>query len=155
MTSTASSISPCHGDRLCRRVIVPTSRSEPGNYYSAADEGLFTTYYAQLRAAGIRPEGAGYPEYYLNVQSPKTVSIIESMIDKRCAGKAFDAVETDIDEEYTDNSGFELTRVENRRGLRGRDLADYMHGLGLGWWIKNPTTPVTTPRPCTRWQMPC
>ena len=108
-----------------------------GNYYSAADEGLFTTYYAQLRAAGeFGRKVPGYPEYYLNIQSPKTVSIIESMIDKQCAGKGFDAVETDIDEEYTDNSGFKLTESIEEHYMT--TLADYMHGLGLGWWIKNP-----------------
>ena len=58
------------------------------------------------------------------------------MISKQCAAKGFDAVETDIDEEYTDNSGFPLTKATEESYMT--TLADYMHGLGLGWWIKNP-----------------
>jgi len=108
-----------------------------GNYYSAAQEGLSTTYYQQLRAAGeFGNKVQGYPEYYLNIQSPTTVSIIESMIDQQCAAKGFDAVETDIDEEYNDNSGFSLSKAMEESYMT--TLANYMHGLGLGWWIKNP-----------------
>jgi hypothetical protein len=58
------------------------------------------------------------------------------MIEKQCAAKGFDAVETDIDEEYNDNSGFPLTRSIQESYMM--TLADYMHGLGLAWWIKNP-----------------
>ncbi|MGH9080708.1 MAG: endo alpha-1,4 polygalactosaminidase [Acidimicrobiales bacterium] len=108
-----------------------------GNYYSAADEGTTTTYYSQLEAAGVfGGKVPGYPEYYLDIRSPSTVSIIESMIERQCAAKGFDAVETDIDEEYTSNSGFPLTRSVEEQYMA--TLAGYMHGLGLGWWIKNP-----------------
>lgn len=109
-----------------------------GDYYSAAQEGISTTYYDQLRSAGeFGKKVAGYPEYYLNIQSPTTVSIIESMIAKQCAAKGFDAVETDIDEEYADgDTGFSLTKADEERYMT--TLADYMHNLGLGWWIKNP-----------------
>ena len=78
----------------------------------------------------------GYPEYYLDIRSPTTVSIIESMIDHQCAAKGFDAVETDIDEEYGDHSGFPLTKAIEEHYMT--TLADYMHGLGLSWFIKNP-----------------
>ncbi len=108
-----------------------------GNYYSAASEGVDTTYYDQLSDADVFGNKVpGYPEYYLDIRSPATVSIIESMIDQQCAAKGFNAVETDIDEEYGDNSGFPLTRAEEETYMT--TLADYMHGLGLGWWIKNP-----------------
>ncbi|HTZ09537.1 MAG TPA: endo alpha-1,4 polygalactosaminidase, partial [Acidimicrobiales bacterium] len=43
---------------------------------------------------------------------------------------------TDIDEEYGDSSGFPLTKADQESYMT--TLADYMHGLGLGWWIKNP-----------------
>jgi len=108
-----------------------------GNYYSAAQEGIPTTYYQQLRQAGLFGKKVrGYPEYYLDIRSTTTVSIVESMIDQQCAAKGFDAVETDIDEEYDDNSGFPLTKSIEEQYMT--TLADYMHGLGLGWWIKNP-----------------
>ena len=102
-----------------------------GNYYSAADEGIATTYYDQLQKAGVFGKKVpGYPEYYLDIRAPATVSIIESMIDQQCAAKGFDAVETDIDEEYNDPSGFPLTKAEEESYMT--TLADYMHGLGLG-----------------------
>jgi hypothetical protein len=108
-----------------------------GNYYSAGEEGVSTTYYQQLHDAGVFGNKVpGYPEYYLDIRSPATVSIIESMIAKQCAAKGFDAVETDIDEEYADGSGFPLTKSGEESYMT--TLADYMHGLGLGWWIKNP-----------------
>jgi hypothetical protein len=108
-----------------------------GNYYSAADEGVSTTYYDQLRAAGVfGKKVAGYPEYYLGIRSSATVSIIESMISQQCAAKGFDAVETDIDEEYMSRSGFPLTKADEETYMT--TLANDMHGLGLGWWIKNP-----------------
>src|ERR1035438_1691581 len=52
------------------------------------------------------------------------------------AAKGFDAVETDIDEEYTDVSGFPLTKAVEESYMT--TLANDMHSLGLGWWIKNP-----------------
>jgi hypothetical protein len=108
-----------------------------GNYYSAGQEGIATSYYQQLHAAGVfGTKVPGYPEYYLNIQSPATVSIIESMIEKQCAAKGFDAVETDIDEEYTAVSGFPLTAAVEESYMT--TLANDMHSLGLGWWIKNP-----------------
>ena len=48
----------------------------------------------------------------------------------QCGAKGFDAVETDIDEEYTSPSGFPLTKAEEESYMT--TLADYMHGLGLG-----------------------
>jgi hypothetical protein len=108
-----------------------------GNYYSAADEGIATTYYDPLREAGVfGKKVSGYPEFYLDIRSSSTVSIIESMIDQQCASKGFDAVETDIDEEFGDNTGFPLTKADQEQYMT--TLANYMHGLGLGWWIKNP-----------------
>ena len=78
-------------------------------------EGMTTTYYGQLQAAGVfGARCRATPRTTSNIQSTATVSIIESMIDQQCAAKGFDAVETDIDEEYKDSSGFALD--QGRRG---------------------------------------
>jgi hypothetical protein len=131
----ASTVAALHAEG--KHVVCYIEVGAAGNYYSAADEGLTTTYYDQLRAAGVfGKKVSGYPEYYLDIRSSATVSIIESMIDQQCAAKGFDAVETDIDEEYGDNSGFPLTKADQEQYMT--TLANYMHGLGLGWWIKNP-----------------
>jgi hypothetical protein len=131
----ASTVTALHA--MGKHVVCYIEVGAAGNYYSTAQEGVGTTYYAQLRAAGeFGRKVPGYPEYYLDINTPATVSIIESMIDQQCKAKGFDAVETDIDEEYNDPSGFTLTKADQEQYMT--TLADYMHGLGLAWWIKNP-----------------
>jgi hypothetical protein len=111
-----------------------------GNYYSTAQEGIASTYYAQYQAAGVLGNAlSGYPEHFLNINSPATVRITEAMIAQQCAAKGFDAVETDLDETYSGSdgaSGFSLTQGDEVAYMT--KLADYMHRLGLGWVIKNP-----------------
>jgi hypothetical protein len=107
-----------------------------GNYYSAAMEDLPVTYYRQLSQAGdLGSAEPGYPESYLNINAPSTVRIIEAMIKQQCAAKRFDAVEPDIDDSYTDSTGFSITEQENLR--YDRTLGAYAHSLGLAWGQKN------------------
>jgi hypothetical protein len=124
------------GDHVICYIEVGTA----GNYYTAADEGTSTTYFAQLQAAGeLGDKLSGYPEYFLNIASQTTVSVIEAMISQQCAAKGFDAVETDLDETYSGSdgpTGFALTKAGEEQYMT--TLADYMHSLGLGWIIKNP-----------------
>jgi hypothetical protein len=124
------------GDHVICYIEVGTA----GNYYTAADEGTSTTYFAQLQAAGeLGDKLSGYPEYFLNIASQTTVSVIEAMISQQCAAKGFDAVETDLDETYSGSdgpTGFSLTKAGEEQYMT--TLADYMHSLGLGWIIKNP-----------------
>jgi hypothetical protein len=131
----ASTVAELHS--MGKHVVCYIEVGAAGNYYSAAQEGVSATYFDQLRHAGeFGKKVPGYPEHYLDIQSPTTISIIESMISQQCAAKGFDAVETDIDEEYADNSGFPLTKAIEENYMT--TLANYMHGVGLGWWIKNP-----------------
>ena len=122
---------------LGKHVVCYVEVGAAGNYYTASDEGVATTYYAQFAAAGVLGAAvSGWPERYVDIRSPATVSIVESMIRQQCAAKGFDAVETDIDEEYASANGFGLTQADEEQYMT--TLADYMHSLGLGWWIKNP-----------------
>ncbi len=131
----ASTVAALHAQE--KHVVCYIEVGAAGNYYSAADEGLVTTYYAQLHAAKVFGNKVpGYPEHYLDIRAPTTVSIIESMIDQQCAAKGFDAVETDIDEEFGDPTGLHLSQKDEETYMT--TLANYMHSLGLGWWIKNP-----------------
>jgi len=131
----ASTVSSLHA--LGKHVVCYIEVGAVGNYYTAAEEGIPTSYYAQLEAVGVLGKSVpGWPEHYLDIRSPATLSIIEAMIDQQCATKGFDAVETDIDESYGSDSGFPLTQADEESYMT--ELADYMHGLGLGWWIKNP-----------------
>jgi hypothetical protein len=110
-----------------------------GNYYTAAQEGIPTTYYAQLKAAGdLGRKLSGYPEYFININAASAVSIIESMIQQQCAAKGFDGVETDLDETFGNNegkTGFTITLADEESYLT--TLANDMHGLGLAWIAKN------------------
>jgi hypothetical protein len=131
----ASTVAALHA--LGKHVVCYVEVGAAGNYYSTANEGVATTYYAQFAAAGVLGSAvSGWPERYIDIRSPATVTIVESMIAQQCAAKGFDAVETDIDESYASANGFGLTQADEVRYMT--TLADYMHGLGLGWWIKNP-----------------
>lgn len=130
----ASTVTALHG--LGDKVICYVEIGSAGNYYAAADEGIPVTYYAQLKAAGdLGAKMAGYPEYYLNINAPSTVSIVESMIRQQCAAKGFDAVEPDIGDSYTDNTGFSITEAQN--AAYDNTLGTYAHSLGLAWGQKN------------------
>ncbi len=131
----SSTVSALHA--MGKRVVCYVEVGAAGDYYSAAEEGIPVTYFAQLKAAGVLGKReAGYPEYYLNIRSASTLYIVASMIATQCAAKGFDAVETDIDEEYTNATGFPLTKASEEAYMTL--LANFMHGLGLAWWIKNP-----------------
>ena len=136
--NSAATVSALHakGDHVICYIEVGTA----GNYYSAADEGIATSYYAQYQAAGVFGNKLpGYPEYFLNINSPATVSITEAMINQQCAAKGFDAVETDLDETYSGvdgSTGFSLSEADEVAYMT--TLANYMHRDGLAWIIKNP-----------------
>jgi len=133
--NSASTVSALHA--MGKHVVCYVEVGATGNYYSTAEEGVPVTYRDQFVAAGVVGGAVpGWPERYLDIRSPATVSIVESMIAQQCAAKGFDAVETDIDESYQSANGFGLTQADEEHYMT--TLADYMHGLGLGWWIKNP-----------------
>jgi hypothetical protein len=131
----ASTVAALHA--MGKHVVCYIEVGAAGNYYSASDEGITTTYFDQFKAAGmLGAKVSGWPEQFLNIDAPAMLSIVESMIDQQCAAKGFDAVETDIDEEYASPNGFGLTQADEIQYMTS--LADYIHGLGLGWWIKTP-----------------
>jgi hypothetical protein len=133
----ASTVATLHqmGDHAICYIEVGTA----GNYYTAAQEGIPVTYYAQLKADGdLGSKLSGYPEYFININASSAVSIIKAMIDQQCAAKGFDAVETDLDETFGGNegkTGFTITKANEETYLT--TLSNYMHGLGLGWIAKN------------------
>ena len=132
--NTASTVAALH--RMGAKVVCYVEIGAAGNYYSAAGEGIPVSYYDQLKAAGdLGARMSGYSEYYLNINSPSTISIIESMIRQQCAAKGFDAVEPDIGDSYTNNTGFGITEAQN--AAYDNTLGAYAHSLGLAWGQKN------------------
>jgi hypothetical protein len=130
----ASTVTALH--KLGDRAICYIEVGAAGNYYPAGTEHLKVTYYQRLEQAhDLGAKVPGYPERYLNVNAASTVTIIEAMIRQQCAAKGFDAVEPDIDDSYTDTTGFPVTEADDIR----YDLAlgAYAHGLGLAWGQKN------------------
>jgi hypothetical protein len=123
------------GDHVVCYIEVGTA----GNYYTAKQEGIRLTYYDQLKQAGdLGKKLKDYPEYFININAPSAVSIIEAMIHQQCSAKGFDGVETDLDETFDRNegkTGFTITQADEENYLT--TLADYMHGLGLAWIAKN------------------
>ncbi len=130
----ASTVRALH--RLGDKVICYIEIGAAGNYYPAAGERIPVTYYAQLKAAGnLGSKVPGYPEQYININAASAVRIIESMIRQQCAAKGFDAVEPDIDDSYTDTTGYHITEQQNER--YDKTLGAYAHSLGLAWGQKN------------------
>ena len=77
----------------------------------------------------------GYPdERYLDIRSPAVVGAIEARV-AMCAQKGFDAVEPDIDDSYTDDTGFPLTEAEEISF--DTTIAAYAHRLKLAIALKN------------------
>jgi Glycoside-hydrolase family GH114 len=77
----------------------------------------------------------GYPDdRYLNISNPAVAAVIRARI-AMCARKGFDAIEPDIDDSYTDRTGFRITEADNIAYDAG--LAGYAHALGLAWGLKN------------------
>lgn len=77
----------------------------------------------------------GWPgERYLNINDPRVAAIIKARI-AMCAKKGFDAIEPDIDDSFTDATGFPITRASNISYDSG--LAAYAHSLGLAFGLKN------------------
>jgi hypothetical protein len=136
--NSASTVSALHArhDHVICYIEVGTA----GDYYTAAQEGIATTYFQQLKNAGdlSANELPGYSEYFIDINQSSAVTIIESMIKQQCANKGFDAVETDLDETFGDNEGttpWTITEANEQTYLT--KLAGYMHSVGLGWIAKN------------------
>ena len=95
----------------------------------------YRTDYSEFPTADLGRSMPGYSaERYININDPAVVSIIEARI-SMCAAKGFNAVEPDIDDSYTDDTGFAISKAENI--AYDRTLAAYAHGLGLSWGLKN------------------
>ena len=95
--------------------------------------------YSQFPASALGNVLQGYSnERYLDIRSSAVVGVIENRIDM-CAQKGFDAIEPDIDDSYTENTGFGLTMADDV--AFNRTLADYAHSLGLSYGLKNGDDP--------------
>ena len=77
----------------------------------------------------------GYPnERYVDIRSPLLRPIIEARLDM-CRAKGFDGIEPDIDDSYTENTGFPLTRQDQI--TFNTWLAGAAHARGLKIMLKN------------------
>ncbi len=92
--------------------------------------------YAQFPPGALGKSVPGYPsENYLDVNDAAVVTIVEARV-AMCTQKGFDGVEPDIDDSYTDDTGFaSITEASNVAYLE--KLSAYAHSLGLAWGLKN------------------
>ncbi len=135
--NSAADVAALHA--LGAKVVCYVETGTAGDYYSAAQEGIATSYYDQLQAAGdLGNTLAGYPERFINVNAPSAVAIVESMIEQQCAGKGFDGVETDLDETgggNEGNTGFSISLTQNV--TYDQTIATFIHDVGLAWFSKD------------------
>jgi hypothetical protein len=93
----------------------------------------------QFPPAVIGKPVEGYPdERYLDIRSPDVLRIILTRIDM-CAAKGFDAIEPDLDDTYTQDTGFDLTQQDSIEFNTA--LAAHAHELGLSIGLKNGDEP--------------
>jgi hypothetical protein len=91
--------------------------------------------YAQFPTAALGNTVDGYPqEKYLDIGNATVLTVIEARIEM-CSQKGFDGIEPDIDDSYTDDTGFTITESSNVAYLV--TLSTYAHSLGLAWGLKN------------------
>jgi hypothetical protein len=95
-----------------------------------------------------RPDAGRYPQGVLGSSVPgysaeryvdiRDWSALEPLLDARfrqCKAEGFDGAETDIDDSYTDSTGFPLT-LQDEVAFDTR-VAHDLHALGLAWFLKN------------------
>jgi hypothetical protein len=135
--NSAADVAALHA--LGAKVVCYVEIGTAGNYYSAGQEGIATSYYDQLQAAGdLGNTLAGYPERFIDINAPSAVAIVESMIEQQCAGKGFDGVETDLDETGSNNegnTGFSISLAQNI--AYDQTIATFIHDAGLAWFSKD------------------
>ncbi len=135
----SSTVSALHGMGV--KAICYIEVGTAGNYYSAAAEGIPTTYYNQLSAAGdLGSTLSGYPnEKFVKITAASAVTIEEAQIKQQCVNKGFDGVETDLDETWGNEEGSTgfgtFTQAQEETYLT--TLANYMHTNGIAWIAKN------------------
>jgi hypothetical protein len=91
---------------------------------------------SQYPASVLGNSMGGYPdERYVDIRQ---WSVLEPVLEARfrqCKAEGFDGVETDIDDSYTDDTGFPLTLLDEVRF--DTEVANNIHALGLAWFLKN------------------
>jgi hypothetical protein len=91
--------------------------------------------YGRFPRSSLGKPVEGYPdERYLDIRDERVAALIKARI-SMCHQKGFDAVEPDIDDSYSDPTGFPLTEADNI--AHDRALAGYAHSLGMAWGQKN------------------
>jgi hypothetical protein len=126
--NTAATVSALHarGDRVICYIEIGAAET-------------YRSDYAQFPSADLGSQVPGYPsERYLNIGDGTVVRVVEARI-AMCAAKGFDAIEPDIDDSYTDRTGFAVSQAENVH--YDTTLSAYAHGLGLAWSLKNGDDP--------------
>lgn len=135
----ASTVSSLHSMGI--KAICYIEVGTAGSYYTASDEGIATTYYDQLKAAGdLGAALSGYPqENFVNITAASAVTIEEAQIKQQCVDKGFDGVETDLDETWGNEEGTTgfgtFTQAQEESYLT--TLANYMHANNIAWIAKN------------------
>lgn len=116
------------------------------------DRGAIVVCYVETGAwESYRPDAAAYPadvlglpvagyphERYVDIRADAVFERVRARV-HMCADKGFDAVEPDVDDSYTEETGFAITREDNV-AFNAR-VAELVHSLGLLIALKNGDEP--------------
>jgi hypothetical protein len=76
-----------------------------------------------------------FDERYVDIRQWSVLRPILRARLQQCKSEGFDGVETDIDDSYTDNTGFPLTLADEV--TFDTEVANVIHALGMAWFLKN------------------
>jgi hypothetical protein len=119
--------------------LVTRIHAEGGHAICYLETGAWENYRpdaSQYPASVLGNVMGGYPdERYVDIRQ---WSVLEPILEARfrqCKAEGFDGVETDIDDSYTDDTGFPLTLQDEV--TFDTEVATDIHALGLAWFLKN------------------
>jgi hypothetical protein len=119
--------------------LVSRIHAEGGHAICYLETGAWENYRPDARAYPVTVLGntiGGYPdERYVDIRQWSVLQPVLEARFRQCKAEGFDGVETDIDDSYTDDTGFPLTLQDEV--TFDSLVANSIHALGLAWFLKN------------------
>ena len=144
---TSPSVAPCPAPDASIESSVAAIHAYGGKALCYMEVGSAENYrsdYSEFSSSIIGDTMQGYSdEQYIDINDlnspagPTGLTLGQIMINRinLCREEGFDGIETDIDDSYTDSTGFSISLSDEETYMSW--IADEAHSLGLAWFLKN------------------
>ena len=144
---TSPSVAPCPAPDASIESSVAAIHAYGGKALCYMEVGSAENYrsdYSEFSSSIIGDTMQGYSdEQYIDINDlnspagPSGLTLGQIMINRinLCREEGFDGIETDIDDSYTDSTGFSISLSDEETYMSW--IADEAHSLGLAWFLKN------------------